>query len=92
MNIEFDPIKNARNIAERSLPFTAVAHFEWDTAHIIEDVRKEYPERRFIAAGFLATRLHILCFTPLNGGGVRVISFRKANKREQRKYEQATIN
>ena len=92
MNIEFDPIKNAWNIAERNLSFTAVAYFKWDTAHIIEDVRKVYPERRFVASGFLATRLHILCFTPLDDGGVRVISFRKANKREQKKYEQATIN
>ncbi len=92
MNIEFDPAKNARNIAERNLSFTAVAYFKWNTAHIVEDVRKVYPERRFIAFGFLAVRLHILCFTPLDDGGVRVISFRKANKRERRKYEQATID
>ncbi|MBT9476496.1 BrnT family toxin [Polaromonas sp.] len=33
-------------------------------------------------------RLHVLCFTPIDGG-IRVISFRKANPREIRSYEQA---
>jgi uncharacterized DUF497 family protein len=29
--------------------------------------------------------LHVLCFTPIEGG-IRVISFRKANMREARKH------
>jgi uncharacterized protein len=91
MKIEFDPVKNAANIAERGLSFAVVADFEWDTAHVVEDIRKTYPERRFIAAGFVDNRLHILCFTPLHGG-VRVISFRKANRRERRNYEQQAID
>jgi len=33
-------------------------------------------------------RLHVLCFTPVVNG-IRVISFRKANKREIKDYEQA---
>jgi len=32
-------------------------------------------------------RLHVLCFTPV-ANGIRVISFRKANKREMNDYEQ----
>lgn len=39
-----------------------------------------------MAVGFLDKRLHVLCFTPLPLG-IRVISFRKANKREVRDYE-----
>jgi uncharacterized DUF497 family protein len=31
-------------------------------------------------------RLHVICFTPIDGG-VRIISFRKANRREVRYYE-----
>jgi uncharacterized protein len=31
--------------------------------------------------------LHVLCFTPATDG-IRVISFRKANTREVRNYEQ----
>ena len=33
------------------------------------------------------SRLHVLCFTPIDGG-IRVISFRKANDREVRKYDE----
>lgn len=50
-------------------------------------MRKAYPEVRYVAVGFLDSRLHVLCFTPI-AGGIRVISFRKANQREVRDYEQ----
>ena len=39
----------------------------------------------FIAVGSLDERLHVLCFTPI-AGGVRVISFRKANEREAKRH------
>jgi len=31
MRITFDPAKNARNIAERSLPFDRVTDLDWET-------------------------------------------------------------
>lgn len=89
MKIEFDPAKNERNIRERDLPFQLVADFEFETALFQEDLRKDYPERRFVAVGFLNRRLHILCFTPI-AEGIRVISFRKANRREEKHYAEAT--
>jgi hypothetical protein len=46
MKITFDPAKNARNIAERGLPFEHVADLEWETAISVEDTRKDYGERR----------------------------------------------
>lgn len=46
-------------------------------------------ERRFIALGALGQRVHVMCFT-LVADGVRIISLRKANQREVRRYEQAT--
>lgn len=87
MKIEFDPNKNQKNISERNLPFNDVSLFEWKTAIIIPDVRFDYPEKRYIATGFLKDRLHVVCFTPITDG-IRVISFRKANKREVKRYEQ----
>lgn len=39
-----------------------------------------------MALGYLEKRLHVLCFTPMKGG-VRIISFRKANLREVKRYE-----
>lgn len=91
MEIEFDPEKSIKNIQERGLSFDNAAEFDWETAVYSEDVRHHYPERRFVAMGCLNDRLHVICFTPISGG-MRVISFRKANLREVRRYEQKTIN
>lgn len=68
MKITFDPVKSARNTNERGLPFERAAEFDWTRALIVEDTRKAYPERRFVAAGYLDDRLHILCFTPISEG------------------------
>ena len=87
MRIEFNPAKNKANIQERGLDFELAADFDFDSAVIQQDTRKPYPEVRFVAVGYLAHRLHVLCFTPIPGG-IRVISFRKANLREVKHHEQ----
>jgi uncharacterized protein len=85
MKIGFDAEKSARNEAQRQLPFERAADFAWHDAVIIPDDRNDYPESRYVAVGYLDGSLHVLCFTPIEGG-IRVISFRKANKREARRY------
>jgi len=87
MSIEFDLAKNKTNIRERGLDFELATDFDFDSAVIQQDTRKPYPEVRFVAVGYLAYRLHVLCFTPIPGG-IRVISFRKANLREVQSHEQ----
>ncbi len=91
MKIEYDPNKNDWNIDHRNLSFEEAADLDWRTAQIVEDVRKRYPEPRFVATAHLHGRLHIICFTPVHDG-IRVISFRKANPREARRYDQATTH
>jgi len=85
MKITFDPAKNARNIAERGLDFQQVEHFDFQTAKFWQDTRQAYPEPRFVALGYLDTRLHVLVFSETTKG-IRVISFRKANPREGAKH------
>lgn len=80
MIIEYDKAKNQRNICERELSFEDARCFDFNTAVIEADVRKPYPEIRYVALGYLRERLHVLCFSPIRGG-IRVISFRKANAR-----------
>ena len=89
MLIDFDPDKSARNEQERGLPFTAVKRFDWEKAVFSEDTRFDYPEQRFIGLGKIEERVHVVCFTPITDG-IRVISLRKANQREVRRYENAT--
>ena len=88
MDVSFDPAKDARNVARRGLSFARAMDFDWAGVDIIEDVRFVYPERRFVAVGYLDGRLHVLCFTRTTDG-IRVISFRKANVREAKRYGKA---
>jgi uncharacterized protein len=86
VEIGFDVAKSERNIAIRGISFEQAAAFEWDTALIVEDTRQDYGERRFQALGLIDVRLHMLVFTP-RGTQVHVISLRKANSREVKRYE-----
>lgn len=86
MEIRYDQAKHGRNIEERGLSFDDVAQFDFSTALVRRDARMNYGEERFIALGLIEARVHVVVFTGC-AGGIRVISFRKANKREVRHYE-----
>ena len=88
MKVSFDPAKDEANIRDRQLPFTLVDQLDWATAAIEEDTSKDYGERRFRVLGFIGERLYALVFTP-RAGKPHVISLRKANPREVKRYEKA---
>ncbi|MEA3303350.1 MAG: BrnT family toxin [Pseudomonadota bacterium] len=73
------------------LSFDRVADLDWDNAWIYQDERHDYNEIRFVAYSMLDKRLHFVCFTETEDG-IRVISFRKANSREVKRYEQEALN
>lgn len=91
MRISFDPVKNERNLRLRGLSFERVSDFDFRSALYAVDARQEYPEVRIVAVGRLGDRVHVLCFTE-TADGIRVISFRKANVREIKRYAQARTN
>ncbi len=88
MEIEFNLLENARNIDERGLSFEQVREFDFETALYVVDDRHDYGETRIRALGFVGPRLHVLVFVEVPKG-IRVISFRKANKREVIGYGKA---
>jgi hypothetical protein len=88
MDVEYDPAKNAWNIKEGKLAFDRAGALDWTTAFIHPDSRMDYGEQRWIALGFLDGRLHVLVFKETDTG-IRVISFRMANPRERKFYDQA---
>jgi uncharacterized DUF497 family protein len=61
---------------------------DWSTVLEGEDTRRDYGEKRLIAYGLINDRLHCLVYT-VRDDLIRVISLRKANKREVSRYEQA---
>lgn len=89
MEITYDTNKNASNLALRALSFDQVSEFDFQTALFWIDARKDYPEVRIAALGLLSGRVHSLVFTE-TANGIRVISFRRANHREIKRYEQDT--
>lgn len=86
MDIEYDPSKSQRNLNERGIAFDRAHDLDWSNAKIKEQLRDDQPEQRFIAVGKIDNRLHVLIFT-LRGEKMRVISLRKANKREVIDYD-----
>jgi uncharacterized DUF497 family protein len=85
MKIEYDESKNSANIAKHVVSFARVVEFSFDVTKT--DERFDYGEIRYISYGVLDTRIHVLIWTSRSGGIIRPISFRKANRREQKLYE-----
>jgi uncharacterized DUF497 family protein len=88
VEISYDDAKNERNIRERGLSFELALRFDFETALFRIDDRYDYPELRLQALGHIDGRLHMLVFCE-TAVAIRVISLRKANKREVKRYEQA---
>jgi uncharacterized protein len=88
VQFNWDEAKAEINRLKHSVAFECVTEFEWDTAIAFEDARQEKGERRLVALGRIDRRLHVLIWMPRNDR-VRVISLRKANRREERFYAQA---
>ncbi len=92
MKFEWDDKKNKLNIKERKLDF-ADAHKLFENPMLISpDDRKDYGENRYIGLGYLESRLIVVVFTERKPNIIRIISLRKANKREQANFETTLKN
>lgn len=87
--VRFDPAKSERNRECRGFGFELAKEFEWDSAIVSEDRRRDYGEERLQAIGLIGERLHVMVFTR-RFDALHVISLRKANRRERSRYEAQT--
>lgn len=86
MNFEWDENKRIENLKKHGVDFV-VAYKLWNSKMIFqEDARIDYGERRWVGMGLLNERVMIIVFTK-RFKTFRIISFRKANKREVMFYE-----
>ena len=88
MAIEFDGVKDARNRERHGISRARAAELFEQPFLETEDLRADYGERRFIAYGWIEERL-FACVYVWRGGRRRIISLRKANRREIDAYRQA---
>ena len=87
MQYEWDEKKNTTNRTKHGVDFSLAFQFEWDNAIVFIDDRFAYGETRYCALGYIDVRLYHLVFTCRFARDIiRIISLRKANQREVRKY------
>ena len=88
MRIEFDPAKDAANQAKHGVSVALAVELDWEAALVWVDARFEYKELRMIA---LAPKTEILYYVAFveRGTARRIISLRRANRREVGHYVQS---
>jgi uncharacterized DUF497 family protein len=85
VEIEFDPDKDQSNRDKHGVSLADAERMDLDAASVVADERRAYGEVRRQAYGLIDGRLHVLVFT-MRGEAMRVISLRKANRREVSRY------
>ena len=87
MRLEWDDNKNVANIAERGISFTFASKvFEDKGRSTTRNRRRDFGEPHFVTLGHINERLYVVVHTLRGEDATRIISARKANKREQRAF------
>ena len=87
MEFEWDPAKSLRCQIERGFGFSdIVSAFSDPDRMVVPDIRFDYGEDRYQLFGHVRGRLHVIAYTQ-RGSAIRIIPARKANRRDQRRYD-----
>ena len=86
MDIEWDPAKAASNLVKHGVAFHVAHTLDWEHALVAATFNHDGGEPRLAALAPAGALLHAMVFT-LETGTLRVISLRRANNREIKRYE-----
>jgi uncharacterized DUF497 family protein len=87
VDIEFDASKDDANRRKHGVPLALALMFDWDSVIATPDIRRDYGERRMVGYAVMDRRLYCVVYVE-RGRNIRIISLRKANRREVRRYEE----
>jgi len=87
VKITYDPNKREKTLKERGLDFAGASEVFSGQKLEFPDLRRTYGEERIITVGFLRERMVVIVWTP-RGEARHIISMRKANEREKKKFRQ----
>ena len=88
MQFEWDEAKNLENIRKHEIDFADVPAM-FDGEMLIElDDRFDYGEDRWLGIGFLGSGIAVVVWTERQNNVIRIISARRANRHEQKRFEQ----
>jgi uncharacterized DUF497 family protein len=83
---DWDEAKAAANLAKHGIRFVVATEVFFDPHHVIDDTsRLEDAEDRYKAIGIVDGKLLTVVFT-MRGTVCRLISARRANRKEERQY------
>ncbi len=85
MRIEFDPVKDVANQTKHGVALSMAGELDGEAALVWIDDRFEYGETRMIALAPKTGILYYVAFVD-RGEARRVISLRRANRREVKHY------
>ncbi|MBK8815868.1 MAG: BrnT family toxin [Methylococcaceae bacterium] len=85
MKITYDPDKRDKTLKDRGIDFEEASEVFAGATMDFQDTRQDYGETRIITFGFLDSRMVVIVWTQ-RGETRHIISMRKANEREIKKY------
>jgi uncharacterized DUF497 family protein len=91
MIYEWDEGKSRSNFAKHGLDFADANEVLTAPCVNFVDSRFDYGERRLITLGLLVGRVVVIAHAPRDHDVTRIISMRKANRREQKIYQERLI-
>ncbi len=90
MRITFDPAKDASNQAKHGVSLVLASQIDWHDVWVKPDDRQDYQELREIGFAVIGDRLYVVVFVQRSANEMRIISLRKANRREVKHYVDET--
>ena len=89
MTFEWDEAKNRSDLRKHGFDFGEAEEMFRGVLVVDPDIREDYGERRWVGIGSIRGRAVHVVFTETGPQTIRIISFRKASRRESEQYEKA---
>ena len=88
-HFEWDENKNRQNIRKHGFDFADAEEMFCGVLLFSPEVREDYGESRWVGIGTTRGRTAVVVFIERGPETIRIISLRKATRRESRQYEKA---
>jgi len=89
---EWDENKNRQNIRKHGVDFVDAEEMFRGILLFSTDVREDYGENRWVGIGTIRGRTAVVVFTERGPATIRIISLRKATRRENEHYKKAVAD
>jgi uncharacterized protein len=89
MTFEWDGAKNRSNLRKHGFDLAEAEEMFRGLLVVDADTREDYAEKRWVGIGSIRGRAAHVVFTETDSQTIRIISLRKASRRESEQYEKA---